>query len=220
MVREIASQLRKDFRVEFRNPFALNVSLSFAVISTLALSLAAGGIPLSPKMQAVLFWIIMFFCAMNSLSHVFVREEDQGTALFLRLNSRPAAVLTAKLLFNGALFLLLQIVIAPLFLFFLQLDVKSAGAFIAAVLAGGLALSSSVTVMGAIAARSGGRAALFTVISFPVVLPVLWTAIHATALSLERGAGSGADGLLFLLAFSGVMVAVSYLLFESIWTEE
>lgn len=211
--------LKKDFRVEFRNRYAINISLSFAAVSTLAVSLAAGGVPVPVKMQAVLFWIVLFFSAMNGLSHIFIREEEQGTALFLRLNSSPEAVLTSKLIFNLVLFFVIQAVIVPLFIFFLQMEIRSVIPFAATVISGGAAVATSTTVLAAIVAKSGGRGSLFTVISFPIVLPVLWVSIASTSETL-LGGGSDWGNPVFLLAFSGAVTALSYILFEYIWLEE
>lgn len=212
--------LIKDFRVEFRNRYALNISISFAIISTLAVSLALGGVPVSVKMQSVIFWIILFFSAMNGLSHIFIREEEQETALFLRLNSNPAVVLTSKLLFNIFLFFVLQLIITPLFMFFLQMEVKAVLIFIAVVIAGGLAMSSSTTILAAIVAKAGGRGSLFTVISFPIILPVLWIAINTTTRAISDPFFEEYGNIVFLLAFSGAITVLSYLLFEYIWIEE
>lgn len=211
--------LRKDFRVEFRNRYAINISLSSAVISTLAVSLAAGGVPIPVKMQAVLFWIVLFFSAMNGLSHIFIREEEQGTSLFLRLNSSPEVVLTSKLVFNLVLFFVIQAVIVPLFIFFLQMEIKSLIPFAATVISGGMAIATSTTVLAAIVAKAGVRGSLFTVISFPVVLPVLWIAISSTS-EILLSVDSDYKNPVFLLAFSGAITALSYILFEYVWLEE
>ncbi len=216
----IISSLMKDFRIEFRNRYALNVSISFAVISTLAISLSAAGVPISVKMQSVIFWIILFFSAMNGLSHIFIREEEQETSLFLRLNARPDVVLTSKLLFNIFLFFMLQLVITPLFIFFLQMEVKSIPIFISTVISGGFAISSSTTILAAIVAKAGGKGSLFTVISFPIVLPILWIAINSTSQALMSPEYSDYKNIVFLLAFFGTITTLSYLLFEYIWIEE
>ena len=220
LARNTLSNIKKDFRVEFRNRYALNVSISFAAISTMAVSLTLGGAPISIMMQSILFWIILFFSAMNGLSHIFIREEEQGTSLFLRLNATPDVVLTSKLIFNISLFFVLQVVITPLFIFFLQMEIRSILPFIANLLAGGFALTSSTTILAAIVAKAGGRGSLFTVISFPLTLPVLWTSINATLQSLEDPLYSGYGNLIFLLAFSGALISLSYILFEYIWMDE
>lgn len=220
MGRDIIRNLRKDLRVELREKSALNIAFAFAFISTLAVSLVAGGVSLGARERALLFWLIMFFSAMSGLSHAFVREEERGTALFLRLSSPPAAVLSAKLLFNLLFFLTLQAVIAPLYVFFMEGGVASPAGFALSALAGGAALASSATVLSAIAAKSGARGSLFTVISFPVMLPVLITAAGATAACIETPGTLAGSETVFLLAFSGAMIAVSYLIFEYIWIDE
>jgi heme exporter protein B len=220
LVREIIRNIRKDLCVDLREKSAVNIAFAFAFISTLAVSLVAGGAALGARERALLFWLIMFFSAMSGLSHIFVREEERGTSLFLRLSSGPHAVLTAKLLFNMVFFLALQTVIAPLFVFFMEGSVASPAGFALSVLAGGAALASSATVLSAMAAKSGARGALFTVISFPIMLPVLMTAAGATAASLETPGHLAGRETVFLLAFSGAMIAVSYLVFEYIWIDE
>lgn len=220
LVNNVLKNLRKDFQVEFRNRYTLNVSLSFAVISTLSISLASGGINFSDKMHAIILWIILFFCAMNALSHIFIREEEQETALFLRLNSKPEVVLISKLVFNISMFFLLQALIIPLFIFFLNMEVKSYIAFALTMIAGGLAMSSSTTILAAITSKSKGKGPLFTVISFPVVLPVIWVASESTALALNKSSFEGLNNIIFLFSFSVVIIMVSYILFDFIWLEE
>lgn len=212
--------LRKDFRIELRNRRAFQVAFAFGAITTVAVSLASGGRPFDPPVQAILLWVITFFCAMNGLLHIFTREEEEQTALFLRLNSSPEAVFGAKLVFNCIFFLSLQLVVTPLFLFFLQVDLPSPLAFAATVGAGGLAIAASVSLLGAIVAKAGGKGALFTVISFPVVLPILWIAITTTILTLEGDSPAVKGNILFLLAFSIAVMAISFLLFRYIWLDK
>jgi heme exporter protein B len=171
-------------------------------------------------MQAVILWIILFFSAMNGLSHIFTREEEQGTVLFLRITSKPEIVLSSKLIFNITMFFLLQIVIIPLFIFFLNLEIKAFVPFIATLIIGGLAISSSTTILAAIASKAGGKGPLFTIISFPIILPILWIASDSTANSLSDASYNGSQSIFFLLAFSVCITALSYLLFDYIWLEE
>jgi heme exporter protein B len=214
----VIGNIVKDFRIEFRRRFAVNIALSFAAITTLAVSLTAGGVRLGAQTQSMLFWVILFFSAMNGLAHVFTREEEEGTALFLRISSPAAAVYTAKLVFNIVVISIIAAVISPLYVFFLNVDLASLSSFVAATCAGALAIASSTTVLAAIVAKAGGRGSLFTIISFPVVLPPLWIAIGVTRASITGNAA--AEGVVFLLAFSGALIAVSYMLFAHIWIEE
>jgi heme exporter protein B len=219
LVRDIIRNLEKDFRVEFRSRFALSVSISFAVITTIALSLAAGGAPFTPRVQSMLLWLIIFFSAMNGLSHIFVREEDRGTSLFLRISASPDSIFAAKLVYNLAFMIIILCVITPLFLFFMQVAVRDAAYFAGSIACGGLSIGAATTIMAAMVAKAGGKGALFTIISFPLLLPVLWLSISATATSLEFSGHADYSTLVFLLAFSGFITAISFLLFKFVWQD-
>lgn len=220
MASEIIRNLAKDLRVEFRSRFALNISLAFAVIATLALSLAAGGVPFPPRVQSVLLWIIIFFSAMNGLSHIFVREEDRGTSLFLLISTTPDAIYLSKLIYNLIFMSVILAVITPLFVFFVQVNVLDVLSFILSVLAGGLSIAAVTTILAAMVAKSGGKGPLFTIISFPLLLPVLWLSISATAAAVEFPGPLGYGTPVFLLAFSGFITAISFLLFRFVWLDD
>jgi heme exporter protein B len=68
--------------------------------------------------------------------------------------------------------------------------------------------------------KAGGKGSLFTIISFPIILPVLWIAISATSAAIEKSGASDYGNTLFFLAFSGVLISLSFLLFRYIWVEE
>ena len=220
MAGEIIRNLVKDVRIEFRNPSAISVALAFACITTLVVSMSSGGIPFSPMIQAILMWIVLFFSAMNGLLHVFTREEEEQTALFLRLNILPESVYISKLLFNMGFFLVMEAVVCPLYVFFINVTIQHTGLFILTVLCGGIAISSATTMLAAMVAKAGGKGSLFTIIAFPIVLPVLWVCISTTVTSLDRSAVVTMNNIFFLLAFSGAIVAISFLLFKYVWLEQ
>ena len=161
----------------------------------------------------------IFQCYERAIAY-FRKREEEGTALFLRLNAGPDAVFTSKLIFNITLFFFLLAVITPLYVFFLNVEIKSYAMFILTVVAGGLAISSSTTILAAIAAKSGGKGPLFTIISFPVILPVIWMASESTSAALSKPGLEAKNNIIFLIAFSCAITALSYILFEYIWIEE
>ena len=203
--------------VEFRNPIAFTIGIAFAGITTLSINLVSGGTVFSPMVTSMLLWIILFFSAMNSLASIFIREQEEGTALFLTLHSRAESIFLSKLVFNTLFFIALELIITPLFLFFMQLFPDKPAHFATILLAGGLAISSSTTLLGAMVSKAGGKGALFTILSFPLLLPIIWIAIIETTRSLQKTADASGGNLVFLLAFSGLVMALSYLLFRFVW---
>jgi heme exporter protein B len=219
LFRRIYSNIKKDFIIEFRNRYAVGITLSFSVITTLAISLSYGGAAVPPRMLSVLLWLIMYFSAMNAASHVFIREEEENTSLVLRLFSSPDVILASKLIYNTAVLFALQLMITALYVFFMNVNIVSVPSFIAISAFGGLAISSSSTILSAMVARAGARGPLLTVISFPVTLPVLWVSINATARSLENTTFA-LESAAFLAAYSGIIITMSFALFGYIWIDE
>lgn len=219
MGRDILRSITKDVIVEFRSRFALNVSASFAAIVTIAVSLTAGGTPFPVPVQSILLWVVIFFSAMNGLSHIFIREEDQGTALFLRITVPADSVFMSKYLFNQAFMMIILALVTPLYLFFIQVTVVHPLHFILSIAAGGVAIAAATTILAAMVAKAGGKGSLFTIVSFPILLPVLWVSISSTTAALSAPIPSSGS-ILFLLAFSGFVTVISFLLFRFVWLDD
>ena len=216
---EIFRNLKKDALLEFRNPSAASAAIAFACVITLAVSIVSAGASFSALIQSILLWMIVFFSAMNSLLHIFTREEDERTVFFLRLKIPAESVYISKLIFNILFFFFIEILVYILFVFFTGTSVKNPLMFAATGVGGGLSIVSASTIMSAIAAKAGGRGTLFTVIAFPLLLPALLVSISTTAASIENRSQDYGN-VFFLFAFSGAIILISYLLFKYVWIEE
>ncbi len=209
---------RKDFRLEFRSRFALNAIGLFAVISLSAISFSIGALRVRPPVLSALLWVVIFFSAMSGLAHIFVREEEQQTADTLRLLSQPEAVFLGKWLFNVVLLLALEVVIIPLFVIFLDVTGVNWITFLPVIILGSVALSTISTIIAAIIAQTSNRGALFAVLTFPLAVPVLRSAIQGSWTALEGGTLSACiSDLQILISFTVVIFTASVLLFEFIW---
>jgi len=211
----------KDATQELRRRIATLAVLFFAATALALISFSIGpfGLPEAdrPPVQAALFWIILFFAAATGLPRAFVQEEESGTLLALRKTLPGAYVLAGKALFNFALFLAIAAVVVPGFVLLLDWKVASWGLLAAAVLAGGYGLSVVSTFLSALTARATQKNVLFVLVAFPLVLPLLVTAISAT---LEAARGDSAwTALRVLIAYDGAASCAAYLLAEVVWED-
>ncbi len=214
---------RKDVRSELRTRYALNALVLFAACAIVAVSIGVG--PLAPSrnadlrlIQSALLWIAILFAAFTGLSRSFVHEEETRTAAALRLAAPPLAVYLGKFLFNLALLVLLDVVTVLLAIALLRLRIGNPGLFAAMVAAGSLGLVSATTLIAAIIARAGVKGALFAVLAFPLLVPLLVVAIQGTDLAL--GGVQWAQGLAplqVLLAYTIALFSASILLFAMVW---
>jgi heme exporter protein B len=212
--------LRKDLRIEFRTRYAYSALVMFAVTTLVTVSFSVGGYILDTDITAALLWIILFFSAMAGLSRTFVHEEETGTVIALKMAADPEPVFLGKYFFNIVLLLSLTILIVPLFLVLLNLPVVLVGGFIATVFLGSLGLAGASTILAAIVSKAGAKGSLMTVLSFPILLPLLFGAISATRIALGGGpADAIASDLWMLLFYNGMALAASLLLFEYVWNE-
>ena len=213
--------LRKDIQVEFRSRYALNAILLFGVTTLTVVSFSVGQKNLSGELYAALFWIIIFFSAMSGLAHVFVREEDAKTATVLRLTADTTAVYWGKLGFNFLLLSLLEAVITPLFLMMTDAILHHFFLLIIILFLGAVGLAGATTLIAAIISKASVKGALFAVLSFPILLPLLIGVINGTtkALTATGGVTQASSELQLLTSYAVVMITASLLLFEFVWEE-
>lgn len=210
----------KDLRLELRNRYALNAILMFAITTLTVVSFSLGQSGLSPKLLAALFWIVVFFSAMSGLAQVFIREEESGTALALRLLADPDPVFIGKLLFNFNLLALMTLIVTPLFFIFTDAPAEHALTFIPVLALGVIGLSGATTLVAAIIARATVKGALFAVLSFPILMPLLMALVGATETVFDGGGLAAVSSeLQFLTAYSVVMITASIMLFKFVWQD-
>jgi heme exporter protein B len=96
------------------------------------------------------------------------------------------------------------------------------GLWWAALTLGAAGLAAASTLLSALVARARAAGPLLPVLSFPVVVPVLVPAVSLTILA--SGAADGAwaaarPDLIALVAYAGLLVSASFLLFEWVWRD-
>lgn len=210
----------KDLRLELRTRYALNAILMFGITTLAVVSFSLGQSGLSAKLLSALFWVIMFFAAMSGLAQVFIREEESGTALALKLTADPDPIYIGKLLFNLTLLSTMTVIVTPLFFVFTDAPTENLMRFIVVLILGVIGLCAATTLVASIIAKASVKGALFSVLSFPILMPLLISLVSATQKVFEGQAiGDVSAELQFLVAYSVVMVTASIMLFKFVWQE-
>ena len=211
---------RKDLRIELRNRYAVNSLLLFVLGALFLVLFAVGPQPLSARVQSALLWIVMLFAASLGLGRSFVSEEEGGTALLLRLNTRASTVFVGKFLFNLLLVAGLTVVAAGAFLLLLDIPIRSPGLLSAVLGLGTLGLASATTLLAALVARAARRGPLLPVLLLPLLVPLLVSGTSATRKAMNgRPWVQAQDELLTLVGFAGATLSASIVLFDYVWEE-
>lgn len=211
---------RKDLRIELRTRYGVNVLLLFVLGAILLVLLAVGPQPLSARVQSALLWIVMLFAASIGLGRSFVAEQEGGTALLLRLNTRAGMVFAGKLLFNLLLVGGLTLAALGTFLLLLGISVRTPGLLGATLALGVVGLAGATTLLAALVARAARRGPLLPVLLLPLLVPLLVSGTSATRKALVgRPWLQAQDELLTLLGFAGATVSAAVVLFDYVWEE-
>ncbi|MDR2736727.1 MAG: heme exporter protein CcmB [Gracilibacteraceae bacterium] len=218
LIVSVGAVLRKDALSELRSKYAFSTLIVFALTCLSAISMSIAGGELTPHVQSVFLWVVLFFSAMAGLGRAFVQEQDAGTLLTLKVYTPPQAVYFGKIIFNVLLLVSLSVLVLFLFIVFFDISVSDWVALIGALWLGSIGLSIVATMTAAMAAQAQGRSSLFTILTFPIILPEFLNAIETTRTVL---AGEAVDWtqFMFLGGYALVALIAGSVLFDYLWVE-
>jgi heme exporter protein B len=209
----------KEWRCEVRTRYALNTLALFAFTTLVVVSFSLGPLGVDRShgtaVLPVLLWIILLFSVAAGLPRTFVQEEETQTAMALRLSATPSALFCGKLLYNLTLVLALEVLVTPAYVIMTSLEVASPWLLAAVLAAGGYGLAAGSTLVAAMIAQARSKGTLFSVLSFPILLPLLVIAVELT-----RGATAGDPGgvaVPVLLLYDATITVAGLMLFPAVW---
>ena len=213
----------RDVRSEFRTRYAINAIIMFAFTTLVAVSFSLGSFRIAesdkPFLYATLLWIILVFSALSGLSRSFVKEEEAHTIDVLKLAADPISVFLGKLLFNLLLLLLLELLIVPAFVIFMDYTIHHYGYFITMIITGGIGLGAGTTIVAAMIARANVRGALFSALSFPLLFPLMIISMKGCEKAALASPIQGWHEVNIAVAYSIIMITASVMLFPIVWEE-
>jgi len=214
------SIFKKDIRSEIRNRYVINSLLMFVIITISIIKFSIGDDKVDDSILSGLFWIVIFFSAISGLARVFIKEEETGTSMALKLAAGPTEIFLGKLLFNFVLTFSLNIVIFFLFYLITGIKINNFGAFFLSVILGNFGIVAASTIIAAIIAKANSKGTLYPVLAFPVLLPLLLTLIDSTKLASEGAPLTELVGdFQILISYSVVITVISIFLFKFVWED-
>ena len=216
---EISTLIIKDFQLELKQRYAIN-SILLYVVSTIFIAYMAFQGEIELRSWNALFWIIMLFSAINALGKSFVQESPSRHIYYYSMSS-PQAVIASKTIYNSILMLIISSLTFGIYQLFLGSFILDYALFIGALVLGSFGFASILTLVAAIASRSHNNFALMSILSFPLILPLLLSLMKASNMALELS-NNGIEGLKILAALfflNIIVITLSYILFPYLWRE-
>jgi heme exporter protein B len=215
----ILSLIKKEFVLEFRQRSALGGILVYVAGTIFISALCFKGRLDKPSWNA-LFWVITLFTSVTISGKSFIKETG-GQALFNYLHYKPQHFILSKVLYNMVFMLFLSMITFFFYAFFIRNEVENAGLFIIILLLASSGLAGVLSLMSAIASKAGGNFALMSILSFPVLMPLIMVVIKLSKEAVDgiEWAGVSTSLLTVLLALNILTIALSYILFPYLWKE-
>ncbi len=213
----------KDLRTEFRRIYEILSIITFSVSSVLLFSFAWGGaITTSPEVVSAALWMVLFFTSILTFTTSFTREMDRGTLGGLKtLPCSSFSILLGKTLYAAVLLLLIEAVLLPFSIVFLNLKLPANVLdFLAIFILGGIDLALAGSFISGLVMFSEGKTLLLSFLLFPVCLPVLISSVNATNKIIGGFARMDVlPELTLLFAFLFSIIAVENLTFKFVLEE-
>lgn len=217
---------RKDLLAEFRTKQMLNSMVIFALLVIVIFSFAFGNeatifVPnLNKKIVDLLapgmLWISFTFAGMLGLSRSFAGEKEEGCLEGLKLcPAERSEIYNGKVLSNAVLMFLMEMATLPIFVVLFSYEIKNIFGLIVVIILGTFGFIFVGTLLSALTVNTRTREILLPVILFPVLIPVILSAVSATGIMLSNGNFSDVAGeLQILVVYDLIFFVVAQMVFE------
>lgn len=216
----------KDLKAEFRTKQMLNSMMIFAFLVIVIFSFAFGNestiyIPFLEKkvvdlLAPGMLWIAFTFAGMLGLSRSFAGEKEEGCLEGLKLCPVDRSeIYNGKVISNTCLMFLMEIATIPVFVLLFNFSITNIPGLILVLILGTFGFIFVGTLLSALTVNTRTRELLLPVILFPVLIPVIISAVSATGKILASHDISDIYGELQTLAvYDIIFFIVAQLVFE------
>jgi heme exporter protein B len=211
----------KDLQAEFRSRELFSAMLVFSLLVILIFNFALElDVKTRQSVTAGVLWTTFAFAGTLGLNRSMSIEKDRGCmdGLLLAPVDR-SAIYFGKVISNLVFMLVVEIIVLPLYSILYNVNLFIPGLLLV-ILLGSIGYTAVGTLLAAMSVQTRTRDILLPILLFPVVIPVILSAVKASTGFLE-----GADfseilsSLSLLIAYDIVFIAVAFMVFDSVVEE-
>ena len=210
----------KDLLMEFRTKQMLNSMVIFSLLVIVIFNYSFSNILFNIEVADIapgILWIAFTFAGMLGLSRSFASEKEEGCLDGLKLCPvDPSTIYLGKVVSNLVIMFMIEAIIVPLFIVLFNFsDVKGLGGLIVIILLGTIGFILVGTLFSALTVSMRTREILLPVILFPIIIPLIMSAVMATQKVLSTGdLFTAIDEIKLLVVYDLVFFIAGQLVFE------
>jgi heme exporter protein B len=220
-LRQVAAILWKDVVAELRTKDIFSAMFVFALLSVLIFPFAFDLRVENVKQVAPgVLWVAISFAGVLGLNRSFALEKDKGSMEGLLLAPMDrSAIYFGKMLGNVLFMLMMEALVIPVFIVLFNLPLYLPGVLVV-VLLGTLGFAGVGTLFSAIAVNTRAREVLLPILLFPILVPVLISAVKLTGGFLDNiPLSENINWLQLLVVFDVVFIAIAFMTFDYVVEE-
>jgi heme exporter protein B len=219
LINEIRVLVKKEIQMEWRQKYAIHGLLLYlaSTIFVCYLSFKAKQQAINPITWNTLFWLIILFMAVNAIGKSFTQESKQRNIFYYSIVS-PEAVIYSKIFYNFLVMIGISFVGILFYSWVMGNPVGNLPLYLLSLILGAIGFSATLTMVAGIAAQGENSATLMSVLSFPIIIPLL-----LILLKLSKSAMDGIsmqenwDEMATLASLDVIVIVLSGILFPYIW---
>lgn len=180
----LLTALHKDLLLQWRSRAQVAAIFVFGATSLLLFSFAIGPSASALRQYAAGFlWLALMLSSTLTLAESFQSEQENGALEgLLLLPTSPRALYYGKALANWGQLALLGIGLVPVAVVLYDAGTKHLFGLVGVILLGTAGLSAPGTLYAAMTSQARARQTLLPILLFPLLVPVLLSAVKATSL--------------------------------------
>lgn len=223
----VLDHLRKDLRLEWRSRDSINGMLFFVLLVVVVFSIAfdpAGYPTTTRQISGGILWVGLLFASITALNQSWTREQRNQVLEAQRMAPSPASTLfLGKALANMLFVLVVEAVMAPIFVIFFNLQVLGNAWLLALILPlATWALVVNGTFFAALGLRARNRELLLPLLLLPISMPAILMMVQATTgvLTAELDPLQLRTWITQLAGYDIIYTTICILLFETVLNAE
>jgi heme exporter protein B len=220
LLKQITQLIRHEINLELKQKHFVSSIVLYIVSTVFVCYLAFDEIKENTIWNA-LFWIIILFSLTNAISKSFL-NENSNKQLFLYTLINPRALILGKIIYNIILSVALVFITFIVYTIFVKTELTDINysLFTVAAIIGSAGISSTLTMISAIASKTNNNIGILSILAFPIILPSLLLSLQLSNLAILGGDWEQASEFIIMLgAINILIIALSFLLFPYLWRE-
>lgn len=210
--------IKKEFLLEFRQASGIASILVYLISVLFTVSLLFKN-KYTPVSYSSVYLIIFLFTAILSAYKNFMKENTDG-GIFNYVMYSPAQFILGKIIYSVLFNLITGFLLFVLFVLFNGNMIDNLFLFVLNISGLSVGLGALLSLMGSVSSKTGSNFALMSIMSFPLLLPLLIitaklsiAAINGIPLSMNI------KYAVSLFALDGIIILLALILFPQVWTE-